>query len=75
MSDILGNHGLAQALRRDEHDVARLGDEVQAEHRLNQGPVDFLRPIPVIVDHGFESLEATSFEATLEAAPSAVFLF
>jgi hypothetical protein len=49
LGDVLRNHRLAQALRRDEDEVAALGEQVQLERRLDGRPVDASGPGPVEV--------------------------
>ena len=50
MGDVLGDHGFAQALRGDEHDVAGLGDEFETQRGLDDGvAVDGAGPVPVEV--------------------------
>jgi hypothetical protein len=69
------DHRLAEPLRCDEHDVSGLFAEVEAKIGLDQGAIDFLRPVPVEVRNGFEALEGASTKSSLKAALSAVFLF
>ena len=44
VGDVLGDHRLAEALRRDEHDVARVLEEVERERGLDGVAVDALGP-------------------------------
>ncbi|MEO8901395.1 MAG: hypothetical protein ABI488_06730 [Polyangiaceae bacterium] len=59
----------------DEYYIARLSDEVEPEHRFDQGSVDLFLPIPVIVDHRLEALKSASLESTLKSASCAVLFF
>ena len=52
--DVLGQHGLAQALGSDQYDIAILGEEVESEGGFDESPVDSLGPVPVEVAHWFE---------------------
>jgi hypothetical protein len=70
----LSDHRLAQALGCDEHDVARLGEEVEAEGGLHGGAVDAFGPGPVEVGHGGEAADAAAGQSAFEAAPGALLL-
>jgi hypothetical protein len=72
--DVLGNHRFAQALRRDQHDIARVNEGVEPEHGLDGGAVDPLGPGPVEVAHGGEAADAAAGETALEAAARALLL-
>src|SRR6478609_1100699 len=74
MYDVLSDHGFPEPLWRGENDVARLGNEVETEDGLNERSVDFGRPAPIIVRHGFESIETCSLETSLKPASAAVLL-
>lgn len=58
VQQILGQHGLAEALRRDEDDVLALGDEVEREDAVDGGAVELLGPVPFEVREGFEAAQA-----------------
>ncbi len=68
VGDVLGDHGLAEALGRDEDDVPRGLQEFEAQGRLDRCAIDALRPVPVEVGHRLEAPEAAPREAALEAA-------
>jgi len=72
LGNVLGDHGLAETLGRGKYDVSGLVEEVQANDGLDERPVDFGRPVPVVVGHGFEALEAAAFESALKPALRAV---
>ncbi len=72
--EVLRDHRLTQALRGDEHDVARVGEVVAGESALDELAVDLGRPGPVEVDHRLEAAEVAVREATLQAASGAVLL-
>ncbi len=65
--DVLGDHRLAQALRRDENDVARAGEEVEVHRGLDGVAVDALGPVPVEVGERLETAELGTPDAALEA--------
>ncbi len=74
MRDVLGDHGFAQALRRDQEDIVRLGEEVEPQHGLDGGAIDPLGPGPVEVAHRGEAAEAAAGQAAFEAAARALLL-
>jgi len=43
-------------------------DEVEAQDGLDERAIDLGGPVPVVVGHGLEALEAAAFEAPLDAA-------
>jgi hypothetical protein len=71
VGDVLGNHCFAQALRRDEDDIARLGQELEPQDGVDGGAIDALGPGPVEVAHGGESAEAVARQAALQVAARA----
>ncbi len=68
VGDVPGDHGLAQAVRADEGEVAALADEVEAERTLDQVALDLLWPVPVEVGDGLEASDAGPLQPALEAA-------
>ena len=72
MGDVLGDHGLAESVGRDQDDVTGAVEEIESERGFDRGAVDLLGPVPVVVGNGFESAEVTSGEAALEALLRAV---
>lgn len=72
--DVLRHHRLAEALRRHEHDVARLrrAQKLQPQRRLDELAIDRARPVPVEVAEGLEAPELRSHRAPLQAATRAV---
>lgn len=64
MADVLSDHGLAEALGCDEHDVARGTEELEADGGLNERTVDLRRPVPIVVGDRLEGTEVTSGEAS-----------
>ena len=72
VSDVLRDHGLAQALRSDQDDVAAFFEEVQSEGGLDGLAVDLLGPGPVEVGHGLEATDPAAGQASFEAASGAV---
>ena len=73
MGDVLGDHRLAESLRGDQDQIAGLGQEVQAQGRLDGGPVEAFGPGPVEGVHRGEAAEAAAEEAPFEA-PAGPFL-
>jgi hypothetical protein len=73
--DVLRDHRLAEALWCDEHDVARLGEEVDRERALDDVALDLGRPAVVEVGHGLEATEMAVGEAALQTAAHAIFFF
>jgi hypothetical protein len=67
MGDVLGDHRLAKALGRDEHDVARAVEEVELHRGLDGLAVDAARPVPIEVRERLEGPEPRATDATLEA--------
>ena len=49
MGDVLSDRRFAEALRRDQLDIARVGEDAESQHRLDRGPVDPLGPGPKAV--------------------------
>src|SRR5712692_4627606 len=73
--DVLGDHGLAEALGGDEDAIAPGGDEVEAERGLDGGAVDARGPRPVEGVHGGEAPEAAAqqrLRGALEAGRGAL---
>jgi len=62
-------------LRRDQHHIVRLGEEVQPQGGVDSGAVDALRPGPVEVTHGGEAPNLGPGQATFQAAAGALLLF
>jgi hypothetical protein len=66
--DVFGNHRFAEALRRDQDDVAGALEKFETQCRLDGVAIDLLGPGPIVIGHRFESTDATTREAPLEAA-------
>jgi hypothetical protein len=73
--DVLGDHRLAEALGRDEDEVAAGGEEVEVECRLDGGAVNPGGPGPIEGVHRGEAADPTAQEAAFEAAAGAFQLF
>ena len=54
MQQVLRDHGLAESVGADEHDVGGLLEEVEGEEFLEKLAIDFFRPSVVEVGDGFE---------------------
>src|SRR5882672_3129399 len=72
VSDVARNHRLAEALGRDQHDVAAAVEEFKAEGGLDSVAVDAFGPIPLVVGHGVEATDAAASLTTLEDALGSV---
>jgi hypothetical protein len=72
ISEILGDHGLAQAGGPAQDEVAAAREEVEGERPLDQGAIDFLGPIPLELGQGFEVAQAGLRQAAFQAAASPV---
>ena len=73
--DVLGDHRLPETLGRDEDDVPRALDEVEAERGFDCGLVDAGRPRPVEARHRRHSPQLAPGEPTLDAADDALLGF
>jgi hypothetical protein len=67
VDDVLRDHRLAEALGRDEHDVARVAKEVEPHGGFDRLAIDARRPCPVEVRDGLEPTELAAADAALEA--------
>ena len=74
MSDVLGKHRLADAVRPDKHDVGGFLEEVERDQRIDGGAVAVLGPGPVEVAEWFEAADMCGAEPTLQAAAGALLL-
>jgi len=68
MTDVLGDHGLTQAVGADQDKIARLGQEVQGQRPLDDVALDACRPRPVEIGHGLEPADLGGTQAAFEAA-------
>lgn len=71
MGDILGDHGLANAIGADQNEVGGILEELQRQPLRDGVPIAGLRPGPVEVSQGFEVAEPGGLEATLQPALAA----
>ena len=71
VDQILGDHGLAEAVWRDDDRVLTLREKVQGEDALDGGPMDRLRPRPFPVGHRLEAPETRISETPLDSLPQA----
>jgi hypothetical protein len=65
-------HRLAHAVGADEHDVARVGQELQRHEVFDGGAVDLCRPAPVEVGERLEAADVGFAQTALEAAAAAL---
>jgi hypothetical protein len=75
VGDVARDHGLAEALRRDEDDVARTVEELEAEGGFDGIAVEALGPGPVELGHRLESADAATGDAAFEAAAGSMLGF
>ena len=67
VQQVLGQHGLAESLRRDEDDVLALGDEVEREDAIDGGAGEVLGPVPFKVRERLEAAQARGLELAFES--------
>ena len=72
MDEVLGAHGLAEALGADEDDVVSVRQEVEREDALEGRAIEGGRPVPVPVGDRFETPEAGALQAPFDAPAPAV---
>src|SRR5215469_3691189 len=75
MRQILGDHGFAETIGADDHDVLSLPHEGKGEEVVEQLTIDLLGPVVVEVSHRLESAQARVIEPSLEAASQPLSLF
>ena len=75
VEEVLGEHGLADAVGTEEHDVGGVMEELEGEEFIDEGPVDSLGPQPVEVGEGFEGADAGVGQTPLEASSLSLGLF
>ena len=68
VADVLGDHGLAQAVGADQDEIAGLGEEVQGECPLDDIAFDARWLGPFEVGHGLELLDLGRPQAAFKAA-------
>jgi len=74
MGEVLRDHCFAQALGRDEDEVAGGREELEAEGRLDGGTIDAGRPGPVEIGHRGKASDPRPRQAAFEATPGAFLL-
>ena len=62
-------------MRRDQHHIVRLGEEVQLQRGVDGGAVDTFGPGPVELTHRGEAADPGPGQAAFQAAPGALLLF
>jgi hypothetical protein len=67
VQQVLGQHGFAQPLGRDEDDILPPGDEVEREDAVDGGAVQLLGPAPFEVREGFEAAQACGLQLAFES--------
>jgi hypothetical protein len=75
MQQVLGDHGLAEAVGADDHDVGGGFQEAEGEELIEERAIELLGPVVVEVGHGFEGAEAGVVHAAFEAATQPLALF
>ena len=68
MSDILGDHRLAQTVPADQDEIARFSQKIQSKCAFNEVAFDLGGPGPIEVGHRFEALNAAETQSPLQAA-------
>ena len=71
MDEVLRDHRLAEAMRRDDDDVFALRQKLEGEDAFDGRPMDRLRPVPFPIGHGLEAAEARVSETPFDALPQA----
>src|SRR3990172_8100056 len=71
MDEILREHGLAQAVRRDKDDVLAFGEEVEGEDAADRGPMDLFGPVPLEAGQNLEAAEASGLRPAFGAVACA----
>ena len=74
MGEVFGKQGFADAVGSKEHGVGGLVEELESEQFIDEGAVDFGRPVPVEVGERFEGAETGVVESAFEGTPSAFVL-
>ena len=75
MDDVLREHGFADAVGSEEHDVDGIVDEGEREELVDELAVDGLGPLPIEVGGGFEGADARIGESPFERASFAFTVF
>ena len=68
MGDVLGEHGLADAIGSDQNGVAGVLEEVECHQGLDGGAVAAFRPSPVEIAQRFEAADMGAGQAPFQAA-------
>ena len=71
VTDVLGDHRLAQTVAADQDEVAGFGKKVQRQSALDDVAFDLGGPGPIEVGHGFESLDAGRPQSPFQTAARA----
>ena len=71
MTDVLGNHCLAQAVAANQYQVAGFREEIQRESALDNVTFDLSGPSPIEVGDGLETLNPREAQTALKASPGA----
>ena len=72
---VFGGQGFADAVGSKEHGVGGLVEELESEQFIDEGPVDFVGPVPIEVGERFEGTETSIVETAFEGTPGAFVLF
>jgi len=75
MANVFGDHGFPQAVLSDHDQVASFPDEVQGEGSFDHIAFYLLRPVPVEIGHGFESLDSGKSQPAFQASARTIFEF
>lgn len=74
VGEVAQEHGLADAVWAEQHDIGAVLDEAQGHEVIDGFAVDPLGPGPVEVGDGLEGADAGLLEAALEAAAASLLL-
>ena len=72
VGDVFGQQSLTDAVGSEEDEVSTLAYEVESQRAFDQGPIDFLGPVPVEVGNGLEGAEPAVDAAPFEGSSGAV---
>ena len=75
VSDVFENHGFAKSIGAEHDEVSPLTEEVECHGGFDGAAVDFLGPVPIEVDDGFEAADLGMFEPAYETTSPFVFDF
>ena len=75
MDEVFGEHGFADTVRADQHDVGGFADKLTAQQLGEQASVDVLGPVPIEVGQVFEGAELGVAQASRQRTALTLVLF